>query len=378
MFSSEKFLILALALSLSACAKPAAQIASEVLPGINLGQEEPDSPPQPEQPNQPSQPDIFAATENVAKAVDQIYSSSRELLVTRSQTQSHPSDSCEKHLEGKSRFADVISYFSYQQMSASKAPLAPIAVAYSLPATTASMEPVSLISHAMCPVTAETLQSTLTNNVPSAAVIAKANQFVNRYNSLREQNNTLELHKLWGRFFMCLSYVESLTTADTNTSQNVADRYAPATYRKPAGVKFYEDSTQPLVSRLNIGLYQFSPDSGGNIFPCIDQWNTLYPTCQVAESGDQAEMIKTLGSSAQHFNAFCGVNKVQQTFSVQVNTSRASATHPSNKVGTNLKSAVNRCVSLHFRAGLAYNHFGPLQNSTGQNLEELLDCALAP
>lgn len=81
-------------------------------------------------------------------------------------------------------------------------------------------------------------------------------------------------------------------------------------------------------------------------------------------------MIKVLGSSYQSFNAFCGIHKVVQTFAIQVNTSSSSSTHPSNGG----KTAANRCVTPHFYAGKAYNHFGPLQNSTGENMNSLYSC----
>ena len=76
----------------------------------------------------------------------------------------------------------------------------------------------------------------------------------------------------------------------------------------------------------------------------------------------------------QSFNAFCGAHKLIETFSIQINTNNAHATHPDNAINGVLKSAENRCVSPHFYAGWAYNHFGPLQNSTGKNLDELFSC----
>jgi hypothetical protein len=85
-------------------------------------------------------------------------------------------------------------------------------------------------------------------------------------------------------------------------------------------------------------------------------------------------MIRVVGSSLQHFNAYCGVHKLLQTFSVQVNSSSTRNTHPDNRSGGRLKSSSERCVTPHFYAGWAYNHFGPLQNSTGSNLNKLLKC----
>jgi len=176
---------------------------------------------------------------------------------------------------------------------------------------------------------------------------------------------------------MCLSYVESLTTADRPFSDRIAQAYAPSDYRRPAGVLFYEDPLQPEASALNLGLFQFSPDSGGNIYACIKQWNLIYPSCQVPSGGSTKEMLRLLGSSYQSFNAFCGTEKPSEMFSIQVNSSNSKRTHPANwRSDGSLKAPKDRCVSLYF-AGAAYNHFGPFQNSTGNNLEELLTCTLA-
>ncbi len=85
-------------------------------------------------------------------------------------------------------------------------------------------------------------------------------------------------------------------------------------------------------------------------------------------------MIKILGSSQHSFNSFCGVHKVVETFAIQAYTKNSSSTHPTNVSGSGLKSPANRCVTPYFYAGWAYNHFGPLQNSTGSNLNELHSC----
>lgn len=85
-------------------------------------------------------------------------------------------------------------------------------------------------------------------------------------------------------------------------------------------------------------------------------------------------MIRILGSAKQTFNAFCGVNKILQTFSVQVNTTKTWATHPNNFHNGKLINGKDRCITPFIYSGRAYNHFGPLQNSTGSNLETLFNC----
>lgn len=308
-----------------------------------------------------------------------------ELTKNRTRGNNVTQDRCQPELESRNRFADFISFFAAENFNSQKAQLAPIASFFALPTSQSQFIENSLWSHRMCEVSVATLTRTIgSQRVPSAATIAKANQWVSEYNTLRtrvlqsQPGAVRDLQKNWSKFFMCLSFVESLTTADTSTSENVASKYAPAGYRKPAGVKFYEDPGQPAESRLNIGLFQFTPDAGGNVFPCIRQWNNFYPQCRVSEDANQGELVRILGSDLQAFNSFCASNKVVQLFSVQLNTTNANNTHPENRQSDgSLKPAAERCVSLHFRPGNSYNHFGPFQNSTGSNLDQLLSCALS-
>ena len=168
----------------------------------------------------------------------------------------------------------------------------------------------------------------------------------------------------------CLAYTESLTSADVSSSYKVSEEYSPKGFEKPKGVKFYEDPYQDATSRLNIGLYQFTPNSSGNIYPCVLQWNDFFPENKIDTRADQNELIRVFGSSFQSMNAFCGINKVVQTFAIQVNTDEQKRTHPGNRDGQSLKASSNRCVTPWFYASYAYNHFGPLQNSTGNNLKK--------
>ncbi|MGE5084941.1 MAG: hypothetical protein ACM3MG_01475, partial [Bacillota bacterium] len=271
------------------------------------------------------------------------------------------------------------------KMQPSKAGVGYVGSYYGVSSNEESYLPTSLISHPLCKVTTESLNATLGGKkVPSEAVIAKINTFANKINEYRrgalagDRSSYVKASKLWSKFMMCLSYTESLSAADTASSERVAEKYAPTGYRRPAGVQFYEDPAQTEASRLNIGLFQFTPSSSGNIQACIREWNKLYPKNTINTKASQAEMIRVLGSSLQTFNAFCGVAKVTGMFAIQVNTSRAGNTHPSNvNANGTLKLPMDRCVSPHFATGKSYNHFGPFQNSTSNNLNNVLSCVLA-
>lgn len=321
----------------------------------------------------------------VGQVVDTNYKNYRELLPVRRAQESHTSDRCDIHLEGKDRFADRIAYAVDLKMHASKAQLSYVASYFGLSSDSNSYVANSLLSHPLCNVTSQTLNTTLNGkNIPSAAVIKKANDFANRINAYRREafsgnpQGYVNAAKLWSKYMMCLSYMESLTTADSAKAQKVAEKYAPSGYRRPAGVNFYEDPNQPPASRLNIGMFQFTPDAGGNIQACLREWNQLYPQCTIATNASQTDLIRVLGSSLQTFNAFCAVAKVTGMFSVQINTSKAYNTHPYN-VNSNgsLKAASERCVSPHMAVGRSYNHFAPFQNGSGFTLDTVLSCALA-
>lgn len=292
-------------------------------------------------------------------------------------------DQCFSDTNAHEYFSDQISYYTSEMLTDIPAKVAFIGSSYGTSSNDNNYFPTSLIRHPLCMSSSSSLKATMKNNIPSSLVIEKINRFSSDVNALRlqvlegDQSAKLELQAQWSRLFSCLSYSESLSTADMASSINVAKKVAPTGYRKPAGVKFYEDKDQPQVSRLNIGMFQFTPDSTGNVQPCIRAWNALHaqkPVCQINQRASQAELIKVLGSSLQSFNAFCGVHKLIQTFAIQVNTSKTSATHPSNKINGKLKPYEERCVTPHFYRGWAYNHFGPLQNSTGKNLGELFSC----
>jgi hypothetical protein len=249
--------------------------------------------------------------------------------------------------------------------------------------------PVSLASHPMCAVTGTSLDATLRNDSSPEAVYF-ADSFAQKYNHIRAQMRAGEPHsrrameKLWGRFFGCLAYQESLTTADTKGSISIAGKFGVEV--KPSGVKFYFDpwQSEPL-SQFNVGLFQFSANVSGNLYPCVQSWNARMKdaACKVTSKDPvrnaakqlliQKDLIPLLASPRQAFSTYCGANKIAQTFFLQVNTSSAKRTHSRNLVNDKLVAPAERCVSLHIKD--AYAHFGPLINTTGDNLVELMRCA---
>ncbi len=305
---------------------------------------------------------------------------SNELSESRQLINEDQVDSCMSDRIDSTQFSETISFFVQEMLDDTPSRVGNISGYFGLSSNEAGHYPSSLIRHPLCYVSKSSLSTTLGKKIPSDAIILKLNQFSARINELREKTingdteSKAQLHKEWSTLFSCLGYVESLTTANSPKSQTVSKKYAPENYRKPAGVKFYEDPYQSESSRLNIGIFQFTPNSTGNIQSCLRAWNTMYPQCSLRTTSTQSELIKTLGSSLQSFNAFCGVHKLIQTYSIQINTNKSSATHPSNTQDGKIKKPMDRCVSPHFAAGKAYNHFGPFQNSTGTNLGELISC----
>lgn len=328
-------------------------------------------------------PEAYLETSSiVGPGVDQYYKNFA-LTEVRSIINQDNVDKCFSDDKSHDLFSDQISYYAAMMFKDTPAMVGVIGSYYGTSENDNAYYPTSLIRHPLCPVTSTSLSKTI-KNVPAQATIDKLNRFGNKVNTLRaeaingDKEAKVELLHTWGRFFSCLGYVESLSSADSASSIRVAQKYSPAGYRKPAAVEFYEDPAQPAESKLNIGMFQFTPTSSGNIKPCLKAWNALHKnksaSCQVNASGNQAEMIKTLGSSLQSFNAFCGVHKLLQTFAIQVNTKNTSATHPNNLVNGKLIPEAARCVTPHFAAGKAYNHFGPFQNSTGSNMDKFFNC----
>lgn len=195
------------------------------------------------------------------------------------------------------------------------------------------------------------------NSVPDLKTISLLNTIF--YNQMNDLDKSATAQKI----FSCLALEESLGDPDTESSKKI---YKNVTGKnlKPSGVKFYIDHLQKKESALNIGLYQFTPTLAGNINPCLKAWNKLFDKKQTCQVKTKSEALEALGSPAQNLNAFCGIHKIIETASVQMGSSNANAKFDP-KV---------QCVSLQMKAGNAYNHFGPFQNSTGKNLASLAKC----
>lgn len=326
----------------------------------------------------------FLETSAIVGAAVDDYKNNDELQKTRSIVNDDPVDQCtsEKTGEPMDQFADQISFNVANMLEPVPVAIGSIGGVFGAPSDDAAYNPSSLMSHPLCNVSASSLKKTL-KKIPDQATIYKMNKFSKEMNELRNRaiaGDTAakaELQKKWTKVFSCLSYTESLSSGDSTRTRSIANQVVPDDYERPSGVAFNLDPAQPPVSKLNVGMYQFTPNSAGNIKSCLKAWNAMNAgkqSCQVKEKGSQDEMIKLLGSSHQSFNSFCGVHKVVETFAIQAYTKKASATHPSNLTSAGLKAPANRCVTPYFYAGWAYNHFGPLQNSTGANTKELHAC----
>ncbi len=327
-------------------------------------------------PNPPR--DFLEVADIVGNRVDSYFGNYGALSKVRVDDYEKFSDYCEEGLEGHDKFSQRLSFFVESQLEETRTQLSALAPYYGVPRNNDDFLLSGLAQRPLCHSTKSSLTKTLkkSGRVPSSSVIVKLNQFEERVNGLRERmidgedGARMELVKTWSKFFSCLAYTESLSTADSSSSHRVAAKYESSNYRKPAGVKFYEDPYQDEASKLNIGLFQFTPNGGGNINPCLKSWNENFPSCRVETNSSKNELIEVFGSSLQTMNAFCGVNKVVQTFSIQINSSKSTAVHPSNS-GSGKE---DRCVSPWIYSGYAYNHFGPLMNSTGENLNKLISC----
>jgi hypothetical protein len=334
--------------------------------------------PDPDPGRNPIPSDFANAGDLVGDQVDKYYGSYNALNTNREDSLNNDSDYCEADLDNYNKFSQRIAYFVESQLEDATTDLSYLAPYYAVPSSNDNFLTSGLAQRELCISTSSSLRKTLkkSDRVPSSSVIKKLNSFERKINDLREkmldgqEDAKMLLTKEWTKFFSCLAYTESLSSADSSSSNRVAKKYAPSGYRKPAGVKFYEDPYQDEASKLNIGMFQFTPNGRGNINACLGSWNELYPQCQVSKGASRSSLIKVFGSSLQTMNAFCGVNKIVQTFSVQVNSSKSYATHPSNSN----RAKADRCVTPWIYSGYAYNHFGPLMNSTKSNLSKLISC----
>jgi hypothetical protein len=390
------FLFLGLGIFLPAC-QNASQCQGEscIADGSNEGDfdtpvvpVEPDEPSQPRQPDSTTEPDPgFDAFQQVgypsALAVDGQYNKYRALMEGRiPRPTEFPTDHCDPKLRDRNTFGDRITYAVDQRMTPMKPQISYVASYFGLSTDVNSYTATSLVSHSLCPVTAASLKTVFQGkNIPSAATIAKADRFSKLINTYRSEmlagrpEGKVKVQMLWTKFMMCLSYMESLTTADSARADEIARQN---NFRRPAGVSLYMDpyQTDP-ASKFNIGTYQLSAASGGIGQSCIREWNVLYPSCQIKRDASWQQMLWMLGSSLQTFNTFCGVSKVTAMFGVQVNSKKAFNTNPANVLSNGqLKAPAARCVSPFMNVNTSYNHFGPFQNVHGFTLDNVLTCTL--
>ncbi len=263
---------------------------------------------------------------------------------------------------------------------------------FSIPGT-GTAHPLSLSSHSVCQTSSTDLRSILRDNTDMRdREFELVNTFEKAVNKRRREyladpNKQDAFLKTWAALAGCLAYAESIGDADGTSSVNRARELLGAGYQKPPGVKFYYDSTHSNEeSRWNVGLYQFVLKRGGNINSCLQSWKAhMLPGSTVVGGLNLKGMGKFVGSPSQSFNAFCGVNKILQSFYVQAYTTNRRYTHPNNRgSASRLKPPSDRCVSLHH--GKAYSHFGPLTRSVvnrsasatyRSNLEKVMQCTVS-
>ena len=248
---------------------------------------------------------------------------------------------------------------------------------------------VSLVSHPLCEEIRATLGATLRrSNGLTNTEIGHVSAFVGHANAARaaliaDPTDTIPALRTWTALGACLAYTESLGNQDTPISYSRAQQLLGESFEKPKGVKFFYDPGHSREeSRWNIGLFQFVLFRSGNIQPCLVSWQAQgLPGGDVRRDLDVEEMGHFVGSPGQSFNAFCGMNKIVQTLTINALTTDPSCTHPSNMVNGVLRPSSQRCVSLHNRQ--SYSHFGPLiRTSTttagyNSNLDKVMSCAAA-
>lgn len=298
---------------------------------------------------------------------------------------------------------------------------------YGLPDESRS-EYVGLLSHPLCEQDRQQVSHMLGDEyVPDQETLNYLSEFISASN--RDRREALQgrsdsmgrFLKRWTVFMGCLAYAESLDIinpevefdADANFQEALArqpkvERFFadPITgqTQRPSGVWFGADRdgdyyiqirahaaagtlTEEIRAGLSkkystwpvVGLFQFKASAGGNTAPCVRQWNEYFrgkKVCQLNE-GSSDQLLMGFGSHGQSMNAFCGVQKIVQSFNSQIHTIHSTGTDLANILpGQRLKKPRDRCVSLVSRAGRnrVYSHFGPLRNSVKDNLKKVMKC----
>lgn len=292
-----------------------------------------------------------------------------------------------------SNFADQIAFFTAEHIK-------PTNGAEVAPSAKGDTD-VTFLSHSFCDVTQESLNAKLAKGV-SASEAATVQSFISQFNSLQaaaraDPSKMPSFLKLTTAFTSCLASEESMTSADgfnyfqTSFKNDRSGRREAAHAKRkakadeiaryiglagandanpgarlPPGIELYDDGYGWVL-----GAYQFS---SGEMSQCIYNWNKLYPSCAIPDTGDKQKRNRILASSPrQSFNIFCGINSLTQSLKAQANTNESFRVvgGPANF----REPASNRCVSL-FVGNSGRMRFGPMRNSTGENLNKVVSCTL--
>jgi hypothetical protein len=253
-------------------------------------------------------------------------------------------------------------------------------------------ENVGLFTHPMCETTDYYFISRKENSKKSRIKNSekKLKEFIQGYNKLfyamkkavaeKKSEDELsvikrEMKEFYFALMASMAVHESLGDANNSQQNKLAKEFSKAygarNYIRPPGVKFYfDDSQDEEISKQNIGLYQFTPKIGGNIDPCYHAWNNIMakksPACKIYLDSDDEISFDFVAASDQVFNAFCGANKLVQSYGIQINSRNLNKpkaksmqlSHADNKAKKGLKASQDRCVSPFAHASNAYMHFG--------------------
>lgn len=328
--------------------------------------------------------DVLQVSSEMGWVVDKYYKNN-QLTKSRIMTENFMVDNCPTDFNNDKKgnyFSDRISYGVFKRFEKMPLQIGSVRTLFGLSSSTANDQLNSLISHPFCDVNASTFQSVYQGkHIPTAATIAKAQKFTQTLNKYRtmglngDLNSQKKLLRTWSKFMMCLGYMESLTSADSAESDQIAKQF---NFRRPAGVNLHNDGNQTNAdSVLGIGIFQNSNVvKDGETYSCVKDWNSQFPSCQIPITTSKSQMIPILASSYQTFNAYCGAAHINRMFGVQINTLKSKNTHPQNvKSDGSLKNPSDRCVTP-FTNNISYNHFGPLQNVYDFTLDEVLSCTL--
>ena len=363
-------------------------------------------------PQTPSLPGILEGVDQAYAEIQQKLGDRHQNQMTLPRAQHDKVDSCRANQRS---FGDAIANAIHDHLTARVVHLPDnVRKAYGLDETHPT--PVSLMSHALCPVTDATLEHLLGKDfVPSKEVTRILQRFTTLVNEARQKKEADRVRTLYTALFGCIAYEEALAVPGdfgagkkkmddafgeyVSSHESVRKHFEaknPNTgeteLRRPPGIIAYIDrqggyaievrklraelekakaagtydekmemSYQLAITELRrkykswpvLGMFQFLPDGHGNIRACIESWNQLYPRCSIRKSSKD-DVALALVSHGQTFNAFCGAQKLVHSFHSQIHTIHATGTDLANALpdGT-LKPGAKRCLSLVSRSGNA-------------------------